>query len=191
MSRNTIAVVLLVRHGRTALNAEGKLRGHADPELDGIGLAQVESTARALSRYEIRRVISSPLRRATATADAIVNATGATFAVDRGFIDRDYGKWTAHPKAEVIEKWGSLDGAPGVEPAAALLERVQAGLNRHYLRGVTVAIVTHDAIIRALLRSIEPGIDPTVDTASWAVLERDETDWHIQSVDNTAEAPSV
>lgn len=191
MSRDTLAVVLLVRHGRTALNAEGKLRGHADPELDDIGLAQVESTARALSRYEIRRVVSSPLRRATATADAIVDATGATLALDRAFIDRDYGKWTAHLKKDVIEQWGSLDAAPGVEPAAAVLERVQAGLNRHYLGGVTVAIVTHDATIRALLRSIQPGTDPTVDTASWAVLERDETGWHIRSVDNTAEAPSV
>lgn len=179
------ALVVLVRHGRTALNAAGRLRGHADPELDDVGRAEVAATARALARYGFRSVISSPLRRATATAAAIA-AGGIEVTVDDAFMDRDYGQWTAHLKTEVVDEWGSVDAAPGVEPAAALLSRARAGLDRHASDGVAIAIVTHDAVIRALLGSIRPGVDPMVETASWAVLERAETGWRIESFDNTA-----
>ena len=35
--------VLLVRHGRTVLNAENRLRGRLDPELDDVGRAEGKS----------------------------------------------------------------------------------------------------------------------------------------------------
>lgn len=47
MKTATPARVLLVRHGRTALNAEGRLRGLADPELDDIGRQRAGATAAA------------------------------------------------------------------------------------------------------------------------------------------------
>lgn len=190
MATSPAAVVLLVRHGQTALNAEGKLRGRADPDLDDVGVAQVRAAAAALRRFRIGRVVTSPLRRAVATASAIASASpgasAATLMTDAAFIDRDYGPWTAHVKAEVVGQWGSLDAAPGVEPAADLLARARGGLNRHAASGATVAIVTHDAVIRSILADLRPGIDPTVDTASWAVLRRDEAGWNVESFDNIA-----
>lgn len=45
---DTSRLILLVRHGRTAFNAEGRLRGLADPELDETGIAQAHATALAL-----------------------------------------------------------------------------------------------------------------------------------------------
>ena len=180
--------VLLVRHGRTLLNAEGRLRGHADPELDEVGAEQARATAQELRPYGVAAVTSSPLRRAVATADAIAVATGAARSVDEAFIDRDYGAWTGEVKADVVGQWGSLDAAPGVEPAASVLARARDGLDRHYVAGATTAIVTHDAVIRALLGSIKAGIDPVVETASWAVLERVGDGWRIESFDNTADS---
>lgn len=44
--------VYLVRHGETALNADGRLRGLADPELNETGEAQARAVALALANID-------------------------------------------------------------------------------------------------------------------------------------------
>jgi broad specificity phosphatase PhoE len=180
--------IILVRHGRTALNAEGRLRGLADPELDEIGVAEATATASALQRLNIGYVVSSPLQRAVSTAAIIAEACGIRNEVDAAFNDRDYGPWTGHVKAEVIRQWGSVDAAPNVEDEAIVLARAMQALNALVGSGDSrpVAVVTHDAVIRPILTGIEPGIDPKVDTGSWAELVHTGDGWTIASVDNTA-----
>lgn len=181
--------VLLVRHGQTALNAQGRLRGLADPDLDPAGLLQVSRLAHELARRgPVGRVVSSPLHRAQQTAELIASASGAALLTDARFNDRDYGPWTGEVKADVIREWGSVDDAPGVEPEGQVLARALQGLDA--LTGIgdveTVAVVTHDAVIRPLLASIEPDLRPAVETASWAELAADRDGWTIVSVDNAA-----
>ena len=180
--------VVLVRHGQTALNAQDRLRGLADPELDEVGIGQARATAEALRSLGLERVLSSPLQRAVLTATIIADASGISHAVDPAFNDRDYGPWTGHVRAEVIGEWGSVDAAPGVEPRAAVLDRVLPALDRLAAAPSVVAVVTHDAVIRPILEHIQPGIAATVPTASWAVLEHDGTAWSVVSVDNVASA---
>ncbi|MET8874914.1 histidine phosphatase family protein [Nocardia sp. NPDC004604] len=38
--------------------------------------------------------------------------------VDERLNDRDYGPWTGHPRAEVLQRFRSIDAAPGVETSA-------------------------------------------------------------------------
>ena len=97
---DTSVHVLLVRHGRTALNAEGRLRGLADPELDESGVAQARATAKTVAPLGIATVFSSPLRRPMHTAEIIARASGAPHVPDAAFNDRDYGLWTGHLKAD-------------------------------------------------------------------------------------------
>lgn len=59
--------VLLVRHGRTALNAQGRLRGLSDPPLDEVGLAEAARLAAALAPECATVVLCSPLPRAIAS----------------------------------------------------------------------------------------------------------------------------
>ena len=178
--------VLLVRHGRTALNAEGRLRGLADPELDPVGVAQAEATAAALRRYRIGRVVSGPLDRAVTTARIIATANGVESEVDPAFNDRDYGPWTGHLRSEVIERFGTVDNAPGVEPATVARDRAFAAIRALEPNDRPVAIVTHDAIIRPLLLEIDASLEPIVDTGSWAEIVSTEEGWTVVSVDNTA-----
>lgn len=179
--------VLLIRHGRTALNAEGRIRGLADPELDPTGIEEAHATANALRPLGITRLLSSPLQRAVATARIIAEATDAEHLVDPAFNDRDYGPWTGHVKTEVIQQWGSIDNAPGVEPESGVLARVLQALNA--LTGnpgsAPITIVTHDAIIRPILASMKPDVVPFVDTGSWAELIHTKDGWAIASIDNT------
>ena len=79
----TSTLVYLARHGRTALNAEDRLRGLSDPPLDEIGLAEVARPAEVLAARNPHRGDRAPLQRAVATARAI-GAT-ANAPVSTGF----------------------------------------------------------------------------------------------------------
>ena len=53
--------VYLARHGRTALNAEGRLRGLSDPPLDEVGVAESARLAEVLASKKPTGVSSSPV----------------------------------------------------------------------------------------------------------------------------------
>jgi broad specificity phosphatase PhoE len=174
--------VILVRHGRTALNAAGRLRGLADPELDEVGIEQAQATAQALQPLGLDRILSSPLHRAVHTATIIATVTGAPHSVDPLFNDRDYGPWTGHLKDEVVQQWGSVDAAPGVEAADVVMARVWPALEALAAEvDATIAVVSHDAVIGPILSRIQPGIDPTIDNGGWAVVKRDGAGWVVES----------
>ena len=115
-ARHSSACIFLARHGRTALNAAGALRGRLDVALDVVGHRQASLLGEALGWRKPRLVASSPLRRSRETAEAISRIAGTGTWVDDRLTDRDYGPWTGKPVADVIFRWGSLDAAPGVEP---------------------------------------------------------------------------
>jgi broad specificity phosphatase PhoE len=56
--------VYLVRHGRTALNAAGVLRGQFDVSLDEHGEREVQRVGERFRRTAIKHVACSPLMRA-------------------------------------------------------------------------------------------------------------------------------
>ncbi|MCX7520862.1 histidine phosphatase family protein [Microbacterium sp. STN6] len=178
--------VYLVRHGQTALNAEGRLRGLANPPLDGIGLAEAKALAGVLAAKGPVRVVSSPLARAARTAGIIAEAAGVGCSVDERFNDRDYGPQTGNIKAEVIAQWGTVDDAPGVEPLEDVLARARPELDALLdgPEGDPVIVVTHDAVIRPLiaeLDSTKTGLE--VPTGSWNDLVRVGGVWSVLAVD--------
>jgi len=192
-----VLLVLLVRHGRTVLNAENRLRGRLDPELDAVGLAEVEALADALASREPARVVSSPLRRAVQTAEAIARRVGVRVQVDRGLIDRDYGSWAGHTEDELIDRWGSVDAAPGVERPEHVLYRACVVLVQQldFLGPHPVVLVSHDAVNRALLAHLDPALGPAsrIDqrTACWNELVHRMGDWRVELVDQKPRAAAV
>ena len=191
------ARVLLVRHGRTVLNAENRLRGRLDPELDAVGLAEADALAEELAAREPARVVSSPLRRAVQTAEAIARRVGVRVQVDRGLIDRDYGSWAGHTKDELIDRWGSVDAAPGVERPEHVLYRACVVLVQQldFLGPHPVVVVSHDAVNRALLAHLDPTLGPAsrIDqrTACWNELVHAMGDWRVELVDQKPRAAAV
>lgn len=172
-SAETYVQFLLVRHGQTALNAAGQLRGRLDPTLDETGTASVGLLADALTSYRPGLVVSSPMRRAMQTASAICEATGAGLVVDGDLADRDYGRWAGHTTAEVTAVWGSVDRAPGVETQASLSHRA-AGMLHKTFAAYPVVLVTHDAVLQAMLRHLDPTlVEIRQDLACWNVVMGD------------------
>ncbi|MDJ0457968.1 histidine phosphatase family protein [Arthrobacter sp. NQ7] len=186
---NGVRHLYLARHGQTALNAEGRLRGLADPPLDAAGEAEARRLAEALAAKGSSIVISSPLQRAVHTAAAIAKRAGVAHVVDERFNDRDYGPQTGRLKTEVIAQWGSVDDAPGVESARNVLARVRPALDAVLDENPegSVIVVTHEAVIRPLIASLAPAWQPELSapTGSWNDLCRAGADWTIVAADQT------
>lgn len=176
----------LARHGQTALNAESRLRGLANPPLDETGRAEAAALGLYLHNKGVVAVYSSPLTRAVATAHAIADATDVEPSADDRFNDRDYGPWTGHIKADVIAEFGSVDAAPGVEPVSEVMTRARPALDSvldQHPEGAVV-VVTHDAVIRPLLTALDPEVGPVAaPTGSVNELLRLNGAWRIQAVD--------
>ena len=161
--------LLLLRHGQTALSVERRYSGHGDPELTPLGRAQAAGAAARLAAMPgIAAVLTSPLRRARDTAQAVAEATGAPLAVRDGLIETDFGAWEgltfAEAKArdpELHAAWlGSEEVAPpGGESFAAVGRRVEE--ERAAVVGefpeATVVLVTHVTPIKMLLRDALQG----------------------------------
>lgn len=163
-----VTTVYLIRHGRTALNAAGLLRGRIDEPLDDAGRAEASRLGSFLAPVGIDRVVSSPLSRSVDTARAIAEPRGLPVELDAAFIDRDYGPRAGKSQADVEARYGSVDNAPAseVEPRARFEDRVVTALEGLVARseGQAVAVVAHDAVNRALIRAFcSAWRDPTVE----------------------------
>lgn len=69
-------LALSVRHGRTALNNSGKMRGWEDPPLNREGELDAEMAANLIRKYDPKFVYSSDLLRDIQTAQIICKALG-------------------------------------------------------------------------------------------------------------------
>ena len=109
--------LLLLRHAQSTWNAEGRWQGHADPPLSAEGKQTAKAAAPQYSH--ISRVVSSPLLRATETAEIIAESSGTShIATHPGLTERDLGEWTGLTRSEVEERWpGYLSGHKWPESA--------------------------------------------------------------------------
>jgi broad specificity phosphatase PhoE len=144
-------MLVLCRHGRTATNAAARIQGRVDTDLDDVGRAQAAAIAAAVGPVD--RVLSSPLRRAVATAEAF----GAPVDVDDRWIELDYGDWDERPLGSVAPaewaRWRSDLGwaPPGGESLLALGGRVRDACAELAVAAAegTVVVVSHVSPIKA------------------------------------------
>ncbi|QWC85866.1 histidine phosphatase family protein [Nocardioidaceae bacterium] len=83
--------LVLLRHGRTAWNAERRAQGHSDVALDEVGRAQAEATGPVLGAMRPDVVWSSDLSRALETGSAVARAAAVTLTVDERLRERSLG----------------------------------------------------------------------------------------------------
>jgi probable phosphoglycerate mutase len=182
------ALLVLARHGRTPLNAQGRLRGRLDPPLDVEGEREVDALARSLCPLHPVQVVTSPLRRARQTAAALGQRYLIPITVDDRLTDRDFGPWAGHREDEVLARWGSLDDAPDVEPLASVVARGLAVLNAvgAVEMAGAVVLVSHQAVNCALLATLQGHGNPELvsqRTACWNVIEGGPGSWQVVDVD--------
>jgi probable phosphoglycerate mutase len=81
------------RHGQTLWNLEHRFQGSTDIPLDEVGIAQAARGASLLAGLAPSRIVSSPLSRASATADALATLTALPVAYDPRLVERFGGSW--------------------------------------------------------------------------------------------------
>jgi broad specificity phosphatase PhoE/ribonuclease HI len=153
---------LLLRHGQTALSTERRFAGRGDIPLTEVGERQAaDAAARLAARGGIDVIVTSPLRRARRTAEAVAEATGVPLRVEDGLVETDFGKWEGLTFAEASARWPDELSAwlrdpdlapPGGESFAAAARRVSAALDRLLAehRFQTLLLVSHVTPIKTL-----------------------------------------
>jgi broad specificity phosphatase PhoE len=164
LRRMSGARVLLVRHGQSTWNAEGRWQGHADPPLSHLGERQAIEAVAAVAALEPTRVVSSDLARALRTAELVVPA-GIALERDAVWRERDAGAFEGLTRPEIEERFPGWLAArrnpPRFEGDDALLTRVLPALGSlvHDVGGV-VLVITHGGVIRTLERHLHAPSDP-------------------------------
>ena len=85
--------LLLVRHGETDWNAEGRLQGQTDRPLSEFGRRQARQLAEALVGEDLQAIYSSDLARARETAEIVGERLGLPVALDPDLREKDWGTW--------------------------------------------------------------------------------------------------
>ena len=73
---------IVVRHGETFWNAETRIQGQLDSDLNEEGIAQAEAVGARVAREPFDVLVSSDLGRAVATAQRIADRTGKPIHLD-------------------------------------------------------------------------------------------------------------
>lgn len=71
----------LITHPETKLDREGRIHGHLDPPLSGVGREHAKRIAKGLKNKGITKIHSSPRQRALETAQHLSKFTGAPVEV--------------------------------------------------------------------------------------------------------------
>lgn len=159
-SRDTRASlrVGLLRHGE--VEGGSRFRGHTDDALTAIGLQQMHA---ATDGKHWDRVISSPLTRCAAFANAFADRHSLPLTFDARLKEMYFGIWEGCTAAELmaidadalIRFWNAPDKYPPPcgEPLARFQARVLDAWNDIVIghAGQRVLVVTHGGVIRALL----------------------------------------
>jgi len=83
--------VLLIRHGQSKGNAEGRFGGHTATPLSARGRKQAEATAKTLASESFTAIYSSDLPRAIETAEPLARLTGLQIQTNEAFRERSVG----------------------------------------------------------------------------------------------------
>ena len=178
--------LLLVRHGQSEWNADGRWQGQADPPLSDLGRRQAQAAAAAIGAVDA--VVASPLERAYVTAATISEAIGiGPVLVDADLQERHAGEWQGLTRAQIDQQYpgylhpddGTRRRPPGWEDDDDLLARVLAAIGRvvRELEGADdVVVVTHGGVIYAVERHLGAPFERIANLeARWVTVGRDAT----------------
>ncbi|MCA1667160.1 MAG: histidine phosphatase family protein [Thermomicrobia bacterium] len=155
---------LLVRHGESTYNAEGRIQGQQDAPLSERGRQQAERIGERLRTYQFSACYASDLSRAADTARAIMrHHPDLPFAFTTLLREIKFGTFEGRIRPEIAEMYPEEYALwtearqdyvpPGAESGEDLAAR--AGRTLHWLRERghegTVLVVAHGAFLNAFL----------------------------------------
>jgi probable phosphoglycerate mutase len=157
--------ILLIRHGETLWNQQGRMQGQNDSPLTPLGLQQARQLAKRLAKTSFSTLYSSDLGRAHQTARCIADATGHEIISDSGLRERGFGIFEGLTHNEIKLRYPELYvrfasrepefEMPEGESAARFRDRCVGALETIAARheGETIVVVTHGLVLDSLYRT--------------------------------------
>jgi broad specificity phosphatase PhoE len=153
---------LLMRHGETAWNREGRVMGRNPIELDADGRAQVQASVPFARLLRPELIVTSPLARARQSAEIIAAGVGdVPIAEDPQLSEVKYGRWEGMVYDDLLEDADYLNyrdhpldaPTPGGETIAQVQSRGVEAVRRAITdnSGRRILFVSHGDIIRTVL----------------------------------------
>ena len=163
--------VLLIRHGQSQGNAEGRFGGHTDTPLSARGRNEARRTARSLASESFTAIVCSDLARAIETASPLAGLTGLKLQTAEAFRERSVGVMEGltfeEAAAQHPEQYGALLRRDfdhvllGGESYRQTLDRASRKLDElvEQYKGGRIAIYTHTGTICILVLHIMGALD--------------------------------
>ncbi|MFL6024287.1 MAG: histidine phosphatase family protein [Marmoricola sp.] len=184
--------LVLVRHGRTAWNLEGRAQGHTDVGLDETGHEQARAMAPVVAAMTPSALWSSDLARARQTAEYVAAATGLDARYDARLREFDVGERAgltipefAERYPDAYESWRAghiTGGVPGAETPEMVTGRMVPALREIWEAtgdDQTTVVISHGACLKVSLVAFLDWPDDVgstlrgLDNCGWVVLEDD------------------
>lgn len=155
---------IVVRHGQTVWNEQGRWQGWLDSPLTQTGIAQAHTAAEALAGESFTAAYSSDSGRAIETARIVLTRhTGVPLHTTQALRERNYGGFEGLNTEEIDARFpgarfkhgrDTRDNwcPPQGETLTEVRERVQGLMNELTRRhpGQTVLLVTHSNVVRII-----------------------------------------
>lgn len=160
-----------VRHGQTPWNAEQRLQGQADVDINAVGREQADRNGRRLAALvpdpDAFDFVASPMRRTRETMERLRAAMGLdrmAYRTDPRLVEVNFGDWQGFTFAELearepgastarqLDKWDFVPPGEDAESYEMLTCRI-----RPWLAQTTrpTVCVTHGGVMRAIFRLVE------------------------------------
>jgi broad specificity phosphatase PhoE len=182
-----LPLIWFSRHGETAWNAEGRVQGQYDTDLDPLGQAQADANglklAKLIEKPELFDFIASPLRRTRETMERIRRGMALNanhYLLDDRLMEVHFGDWQGFTLSEISmvspellearhrNKWNFIPPGDEAENYDMLARRFSGWLETVK---VPTVCVTHGGVIRSLFYLVQ-GLDGEV--ASRLAVPQDE-----------------
>lgn len=177
--------LILVRHGETIWNREGRVQGFSDMDLSDVGVQQARQLALSLKDALILSIYASPLIRAQKTARIINEHHHVPLHIEPGLMEMDQGDFEGLTFQELLacekgflQKWMSDPASvqmPNGESFIELQGRAWKVIEGIVARSGSALVVSHNFTIAAILCKIK-GVSLSqfrkvcVDTASRTII---------------------
>jgi probable phosphoglycerate mutase len=156
--------VVVIRHGETLWNHEGRQQGQANSPLSELGIRQAHALKHALAGERFDAIYSSDTERALETARIVAELHAQEICNDAGLRERHLGILQGltmdefrekHPGEYKLFQSGDADHAiPGGESRRQRFERVTACASRLVQKhpGGNILMVAHGGVLDSLIR---------------------------------------
>jgi len=153
--------LILIRHGETLWNKEGRIQGTSDIELSTAGMEQARLLALSLKDHPIGTIHASPLKRALKTAEIINEFHHKEIQTHQGLMEMDQGDFEGFSFKELmacekdfLNKWIADPASvqmPNGESLDQLQQRAWRAMETIISKGENALVVAHNFTIAAIL----------------------------------------